>query len=108
MFSIDKLRRLIPGRKHKKERDLATLFPEATPDDIAMLTTAARYSMTSPTRLWAVLQAMQHIGRAKIEGDIVECGVWKGGNLILCGQMARRLGLTRRIWGFDTFEGMAE
>ena len=109
MFSIEKaLRRLIPGRKHKKERDLATLFPEATPDDIATLATAARYSMTSTARLWAVLQAMQHIGRAKIEGDIVECGVWKGGNLILCGLMARRLGLTRRIWGFDTFEGMAE
>ena len=109
MVSIGKvLRQLNPVRKKKRQDEIADLIPEATPEDIAMLTTAGRYSMTSKPRLWAVLQAMRHIGREKIEGDIVECGVWKGGNLVLCGLMAQRLGTTRRIWGFDTFEGMPE
>lgn len=108
MFSIDKLRRLIPGRKPKRQRGVADVIPEASAEEIELLTIAARYSMTSTPRLWAVVQAMRHIARQNIEGDIVECGVWKGGNLILCALMAQKLGLTRRIWGFDTFEGMAE
>ena len=108
MFSIDKLRRLLPGRKPKRQRSIADVIPEASAEEIELLTIAARYSMTSTPRLWAVVQAMQHIARQRIEGDIVECGVWKGGNLILCALMAQKLGLARRIWGFDTFEGMAE
>lgn len=39
-----------------------------------------------------------------VEGDIVECGVWRGGNLIL----ARSIRPERRIWAYDTFAGMTK
>lgn len=81
---------------------------EATPHENQLLDLAARYSMTGRPRLWALLQAMRHVARAKIDGDIVECGVWKGGNLILCGLLAKELKLDKKIWGYDTFEGMSE
>jgi hypothetical protein len=90
--------------KRQARRDA---IPEAAPEDNAILDSAARYSQASRARLWSLLQAMQHIARAGVEGDIVECGVWKGGNLVLCGLMAKRLKLDRRIWGFDTFTGMS-
>jgi hypothetical protein len=86
------LRRLKPSYRLHRERELINSVPEATAAENAMLATAARYSMTSKPRLWAVLQAMQHIAREGIEGDIVECGVWKGGNLVLCGLMTKKLG----------------
>jgi O-methyltransferase len=35
---------------------------------------------------------------------VVECGVWKGGNIIL----ARKLSPERTCWLYDTFDGMTE
>jgi len=61
------------------------------------------YSKTSRERLTAMARACQHIDVEEIDGDIVECGVWKGGNLIL----ARVLCPARTCWLFDTFTGMA-
>jgi hypothetical protein len=51
---------------------------------------------------------MRQIAHKKVDGDIVECGVWQGGNLVLCGLLAKQQGAARRIWGYDTFAGMSE
>ena len=40
-------------------------------------------SMTGTIRMWALLQSIKNVIQNKIDGDIGECGVWKGGNLIL-------------------------
>ena len=40
---------------------------------------------------------------------MVECGVWKGGNLILLENLMYEFNkFDRKILGFDTFEGMTE
>ncbi len=36
----------------------------------------------------------------------MECGVWKGGNLILLSSLQESIGASRTIYGFDTFSGM--
>ena len=46
--------------------------------------------------------------KKKITGDFVECGVFKGGNLILMNHIRNRLNLNNKIFAFDTFEGMSE
>ena len=43
-----------------------------------------------------------------IPGDIVECGVWKGGNLILCQKYLNLQNVSIKIHGFDNFEGMVK
>ena len=43
---------------------------------------------------------------AGIEGDIVECGVWRGGSSMMAALAQAQIGLTRRMWLYDTFEGM--
>lgn len=48
--------------------------------------------------------ALRSIDREKIPGDIVECGVWAGGNIIL----ARKISPLRFCWLYDTFAGMPE
>ena len=50
--------------------------------------------------------ASKYILENNIPGDFVECGVWKGGNLILCQIMSDHLKLERRILGFDLFDDM--
>lgn len=63
---------------------------------------ARRYSKASTERLWAMAHALAKIEINFVLGDVVECGVWRGGHLI----MARKLTPHRRCWGYDTFTGM--
>lgn len=60
------------------------------------------YTMTGPLRIQAMIAAISHIEEHKIAGDIVECGVWRAGNIIL----ARKLAPYRLCWLYDTFAGM--
>ena len=67
------------------------------------------FTMTSFARGLALFRAVRYIVQAKIEGDIVECGVWRGGSSMIA--MATLLYLNaahRRIVMLDTFEGMTE
>jgi hypothetical protein len=69
---------------------------------------AKKYSMTPFERLWALTYASNYVRSKKIPGDFVECGVWKGGNLILLSLLNEHYGDDRKIYGFDTFTGMTE
>lgn len=89
-------------------RDIGWVIPDTNAEERRMIATASRYSSTSPVAQWAFLQAIKHVHEQQVPGAIVECGVWKGGNLILAALMRRHLGFTREIWGYDTFEGMTE
>lgn len=60
------------------------------------------YTKTGIERRTAMIAAVQEIDARGIEGDIVECGVWRGGNIIL----ARKLSPERVCWLYDTFTGM--
>ncbi|MEV0778257.1 TylF/MycF/NovP-related O-methyltransferase [Streptomyces sp. NPDC050428] len=65
------------------------------------------YTMTSPERLNAFILATRHVVRHNIPGDIVECGVWRGGSMQACAKTLLSLGETDRgLHLFDTFEGM--
>jgi hypothetical protein len=79
---------------------------EATESEKEIIEITSIYTMTGRTRQWHLISAINYINNAKIKGDIVECGVWKGGNLILAELLNRASGTQRRIVGFDTFDGM--
>jgi len=65
-------------------------------------------SMASPSRLIATLIATKYVCQSKIEGDFVECGVWRGGNSIIALQIINKLNENKNIWLYDTFEGMTK
>ena len=84
-------------------------FPvEATKEEKEIIKLSDKYSMTGSIRMWALLQAVKKVIKNKIEGDIVECGVWKGGNLILCQKYLNLQNVSIKIHGFDNFEGMVK
>lgn len=65
------------------------------------------YTMTSPERLNAFILATRHVVRHGIPGDIVECGVWRGGSMQACAKALLAAGDTERdLYLFDTYEGM--
>jgi O-methyltransferase len=63
---------------------------------------AKRYSKAGHARLKAMVTALEDIDRKNIEGDVVECGVWRGGHIML----ARMISPQRICWLYDTFDGM--
>jgi O-methyltransferase len=67
------------------------------------------FTMTSPERLVSLSRGVDHLVRNGIAGDIVECGVWKGGSMLLVAKKLARLSdKNRNLFLFDTFEGMSE
>lgn len=65
------------------------------------------YTMTSAARVVALCDAVRYLVENRIPGDIVECGVWKGGSMMAVAQVLTSLGETERhLYLFDTFEGM--
>jgi hypothetical protein len=85
-------------------------YPAGMTDrEIALFERVQPYTMTSVECVVALSQAVEYVIRNGVPGALVECGVWRGGNLIVMSEMLRALGATgRQIVGFDTFEGMTE
>jgi O-methyltransferase len=72
--------------------------------DTSALEIVLPFTKSSRDRLEAMACALAHIDETRIGGDIVECGIWRGGNIIL----ARKLSPLRTCWLYDTFTGMNE
>ncbi len=81
---------------------------EISNDELKILKEITNFSMSTPANHWAIIQSLKHIKENDIKGDIVECGVWRGGNLILFKKIIDKLNLEKKIFAFDTFEGMPE
>ncbi|MFD3479525.1 TylF/MycF/NovP-related O-methyltransferase [Streptomyces sp. NPDC058695] len=84
------------------------VLPEDYDDEAKAIIRAVKpYTMTSPERLNAFILATRHIVRHDIPGDIVECGVWRGGSMQACAKALLSQGDTERgLYLFDTYEGM--
>lgn len=87
--------------------------PAALPPDIDaqardIIAAVRPYTMTSPERLFASIEAARYAVAAGIPGDIVECGVWRGGSMMAAALALKTRGDTsRELYLFDTFEGMS-
>lgn len=80
---------------------------EATDQDAQLINSLKPFTMTSSERLWSLLNAVRHVVNNRIEGDFVECGVWRGGSVMAMAQELNRLGIEdRTLWLYDTFSGM--
>ncbi len=64
------------------------------------------YTLVSPERTHALCSALEYLERYGVAGDIVECGVWKGGSMMAAALCLNRLGsVGRDLWLYDTFTG---
>ncbi len=87
-------------RYHALPRDL-------DPEIARIVQSVHEYTMTSTQRIAALCEAVKYVVDSRIEGDIVECGVWRGGSMMAVAKTLRWLGDdSRTLRLFDTFEGM--
>lgn len=82
---------------------------EADKKFISLYEKIREFTLVPIERSYALYQSIIYILKNKIEGDFVECGVWKGGSCMLIALILKDAGTTeRKIWLYDTFQGMSE
>lgn len=65
---------------------------------------ADRLTMCSPAKCEAFAEGCANSARKQVPGDVVICGVWRGGLAIIAAAVLRGTG--RHLWLYDTFDGM--
>lgn len=82
-------------------------FPDVPQFIVSTYRRVRPFTMTSPERIFSLCEAVNYVVHKKIQGDIVECGVWKGGSMMAVAETLLRAGdSSRNLYLFDTFEGM--
>jgi O-methyltransferase len=102
------LTRALKKLAHTARADVKELVPEISPDEIALMQRFQPYTMTGVERQWALISVVKHLNGAKVDGALVECGVWRGGNMLIAKQICRDANADRKFYLFDTFAGMSE
>lgn len=81
------------------------------------------YTLTSPERGYGLFQALNYLSKTQVPGDVVECGVYQGGSMLLAaltllaliqdptkptmGSSSETENPTLpNLWLYDTYEGM--
>jgi hypothetical protein len=94
------------GYELRKVRGFPPDFEAAEIEDIISV---KPYTVTSNERIVSLIRAVKYIVANEIAGDIVECGVYKGGSILAVLKTLIRLNdSSRQVWLYDTFEGMTK
>lgn len=73
----------------------------------ATITAVKPWTMTSYERLFGLVVAVRYIVDRAVPGDILECGVWRGGSMqAVARTLVGRAAADRELHLFDTFAGM--
>lgn len=92
-----------------KTNQLINPFPDFENEVTDIIKKCKPFTMTSEERLYAMHKAIEYIVKNNIAGDIVECGVWRGGSTMCALLSLMKLQKTNyQIFLYDTFEGMSE
>jgi hypothetical protein len=104
---LNKIKRLLRQEETAQVQD-SNAHSDLTETEISIFNWVKPFTMTSIERVKVFLDAIQYVSNSNIPGDIVECGVWKGGSVMAAILQLNRLERKRNLWLYDTFEGMSE
>lgn len=96
------------GQKKSNLIQSSNVYSDLTEKEISLFNRVKPYTMTNIERVKTFLDAIKYITNSEISGDIVECGVWKGGSMMAAILQLNELNQKRNLWLYDTFEGMSE
>lgn len=87
--------------------ELKNRLPDAMDWQLGIIRAVQSTTMTSPERILSLCEATRYLVRNQIQGDFVECGVWRGGSMAAVARTLRHMrNENRALWLYDTFEGM--
>jgi O-methyltransferase len=107
---LEKVKKNIRKLANSVGYSITTTFDPIIDNDKTFLKIYERckeYTMTPRERVYALYKAVEYIVKAKIPGDFVECGVWRGGSTMVIALTLLELKEdSRKIYLYDTFKGM--
>jgi O-methyltransferase len=84
-------------------------LPDMTEDEKRIIDAARAITLTSIEAMVSLVRAVRYIVKNRIPGDIAECGVWRGGSMMIVAATLLAEGDdSRHLYLYDTFEGMPE
>ncbi len=84
-------------------------FNDLTVFEQNIIKRAKSFTMTSPERMISLIRSTEYLVDNNISGDIVECGVWKGGSMMIIALvLLEKKCIDKVLYLYDTFEGMVE
>ena len=84
-------------------------FSDVVQTEMETVASVGDFTMSSIERRLNVVDSLKYILRHDLAGDIVECGVWRGGMMMLAMKFLLQSGASNRtFWLYDTFEGMPD
>jgi O-methyltransferase len=82
--------------------------PAFAADEIDIIARVRPYTMTHDLQICGLIDAVRYLEANHLEGDVVECGVWRGGSMMAAAYTLLASGnTTRHLYLYDTFEGMS-
>lgn len=89
--------------------DVVELPADLTAEEKEVFLSVSPYTLTGGERVACLVRATKYIVENCIEGDFVECGVWRGGSMMAVAHTLKQLGdTTRKLYLYDTFAGMSQ
>ena len=87
--------------------NLQSAYRDMEPEFHEIQARCRAYTMTSMERMYAMWQSVHHILNQGVPGAIVECGVWRGGSMMIAAHVLMQRGEANRdLYLFDTYEGL--
>jgi hypothetical protein len=80
------------------------LIVEATAEELEIINRTIKIALASKLNLFSIIQSLKYIQNNNIKGDLVECGVFRGGSLALICFFSQKFNINSNIYGYDTFE----
>lgn len=75
---------------------------------VPILTCIKSNTMLGEIRLKNIIDTTQYVLKNNIQGDFIECGVWKGGAVALMAYILKRENENRKLHLFDAFDDICE
>lgn len=101
-YEIERLPELQPDRDDRFAPAMEEQFR-------AMYWRCHRFTMTQVAPMYSLYKSVEYVVTHDIPGDVVECGVWRGGSSMLAALTLSEMDAKdRSIYLYDTYEGMAE
>jgi len=109
---LSEIRQLFTKKKSAvidRNNQLKSQFPDFAEQTIRLIEFVEPFTMTSPERISAMIDAVEYVTTNSVRGDVVECGVWRGGSMMAAAcSLIERNSIERSLFLFDTFEGMSD
>ena len=101
-FGYELRKKVAPQNKPKPLLDQTEPF-------LSITNQVGEFTLTNKERLQGLFLGVNYVVDNNIEGDFVECGVWRGGSSMAAAlTFMSRKQTNRKFWMFDTYDGMAE